>query len=520
MNSRTLRHFLTWAALLMALAMLAVPAFAQDEAAVEPLVLQDFEGEVTFEDTYQAVAALSDVAQNGAASLSSASEEGEWHTVGASLTGAPVDLTPYNQLCFAVQDTTAGDNTVGVKLVDANGDSVERWTDNESVGVNPKTTANEWVTMCLSLMPFTGIDQTAVTQIQFTMFAAGVYYFDDVVAQVGAPVVPQGPTRLIETPIQGFEAEETYYSDYQADVSLAGDVVHGGESALYVTYPEGEWHAFGAYPDERPLDISGYDAVCFWINDTTANNNGLADNTVGVSLIDAAGTKEEVWTDNALAGENPKTTQNEWVQMCINLAAFTTVDLTQVDKVQFALYWAGDYYVDDISVAYRIPDPAADLTLTDVQTFEADDVFYSDYQADVSLTSDVVHSGDSALMITYPEGEWHAFGAYPDPRPFDASGYDAVCFWINDTTANNDGLAANTVGVSLIDAAGTKEEVWTDNPAGGMNAVTRLNEWVQMCVNLDAYTTVDLTQIDKVQFALYWAGTYYLDDISFGVAAE
>ncbi|MCC7206069.1 MAG: hypothetical protein IT323_02110, partial [Anaerolineae bacterium] len=110
--------------------------------------------------------------------------------------------------------------------------------------------------------------------------------------------------------------------------------------------------------------------------------------------------------------------------------------------------------------------------------------------------------------------------AYPDPRPLDASGYDAVCFWIYDTTANNDGTADNTVGVSIIDAAGTKDEVWTDHESAGLNPKTIKDEWVQMCIPLAAYTKADLTQIDKIQFALYWAGTYYIDDIRFGIAAE
>ena len=324
---------------------------AAAEAPTEPLMLQDFEGQPALEDTYQATATIGDVAQTGVGSLASTSTEGEWHTVAAELQNAPVDISEYGQLCFWVYDTTAAGNTVGVKLVDAAGKATERWTDNKDVGKNPKSAQNEWTYMCLNLMTYTGMDLKAVKQIQFTMFAAGVYYFDEISAQIGVGnelVQPSVPTTLILTPAQGFEADNTFYSDYQADVSL-GDVAHSGKTSLMATYAEGEWHAFGAYPETRPMDVSGYDAVCFWIYDTTANNDGAAANTVGVSLIDATGAKSEIWTDNADGGPNNKTVKDEWTQMCIQLSAYTGIDMKQIDKIQFALYWAGTYYVDDIA---------------------------------------------------------------------------------------------------------------------------------------------------------------------------
>jgi hypothetical protein len=246
--------------------------------------------------------------------------------------------------------------------------------------------------------------------------------------------------------------------------------------------------------------------------DTTTNNNGAADNTVGVKLFDASGANEEVWTDNELAGGNPKTVTNEWVQMCINLAAYTSVNLTQIDKIQFAVYWAGTYYVDDIQGYGRVKAASEPFV---AQDFETDGTYYADYQANLSLSTEVVHGGKSSLMETYDTGEWHAFGAYPATRPFNALPYSKVCFWIYDTTTNNNGAADNTVGVRLFDVSGANTEVWSDNEAAGQNPKTVTNEWVQMCINLNAYSGIDLSKVDKIQFALYWAGTYYVDDITF-----
>ncbi|NWF69777.1 MAG: hypothetical protein HXY40_11900, partial [Chloroflexi bacterium] len=223
----------------LALLLSVTAAFAQ-EPPTEPLVLQDFEGEVTLEDVYQAVASIGEVAQNGAGALASTSDEGDWHTVGASVLNAPVDISAYNYVCFGVNDTTEANNTVGLKLVDAAGDSTERWTDNDGVGVNPRTSQNEWVTMCLNLMTYTGIDLTAIVSVQFTMFAAGVYYFDDLVAVAGEPLGAEEevPMRYILTTVQGFEAEDTYYTDYQAEVSL-GEVAYSGATSLMAFSAEG-----------------------------------------------------------------------------------------------------------------------------------------------------------------------------------------------------------------------------------------------------------------------------------------
>jgi hypothetical protein len=484
-------------------------------------VIQDFETSATpYTDGDSTTASLGDMAYTGTKSLKSESSAGEWHTVGVNLSTAPVDLTPYNRVCFWVYDTTAFNNgmaanTVGVTLIDASGAKVQRYSDNEGVGANPKTRLNSWVPMCMNLISFTGIDQTKVEKIEFTMYWAGVYSFDDITllpadAEAPAPTAGAGD-KMYAVNVQGFEAEDSYYSDYQANLSLSTEIFHGGASSLMETFDTGEWHAFGAYPNPNPIDLSKFNKLCFWIYDTSEHEGKVADNTVGVKLFDETA-NEEVWTDNTLAGTNPKTAPSTWTQMCINLAAFTTVDLSKITKVQFSVYWAGTYYVDDIQ-AFGTVEAASEAAV--VQDFEKEDTYYADYQANLSLATDIFHGGASSLKETFDTGEWHAFGAYPEPRPFDALPYSKVCFWIYDTSEHEGKVADNTVGVKLFDASGASEEVWTDNALGGTNPKTAANDWTQLCINLAAYTTIDLSKIDKVQLSLYWAGTYYVDDITF-----
>ena len=114
---------------------------------------------------------------------------------------------------------------------------------------------------------------------------------------------------------------------------------------------------------------------------------------------------------------------------------------------------------------------------------------------------------------------WQEGWADPEPRPFDASGYEKICFYFMDTTTNNNGLADNSVGVRIFDARLIDQEAWTDHVGAGDNPKTVTDEWVQMCINLDLYSNLDLTQVDKIEFSMYWAGTYYVDDVIFVTAA-
>jgi hypothetical protein len=355
-------RFFPLVVLILILSLMVAVTAAQEEQ--EPLVLQDFEGEITLEDVYEATASIGDIAQTGEGSLASSSEEGEWQTVGVSFIDAPVDISGYDQLCFAIYDTTPAESAVRVSLFDSSGASMETLTDDEDVGTNPTSASEAWVTMCLNLSAFTDLDLTAVEKVEFAMFAPGVYYFDDITAQMSSGEVEAEATAeagvdademiLNLTVVEDFDdvtvPEAVIYSNYQADVSI-GEVAFSGTGSLMAASESGEWHAFGV-TFSAPFDASGYDQVCFQVYDTTALNDGLADNTIGVRLFDGRALDQEAWTDHVGAGDNPKTVTNEWVQMCIDLSLYSNLDLTQIEKVQFALFHPGTYYVDDVGFAF------------------------------------------------------------------------------------------------------------------------------------------------------------------------
>lgn len=150
-----------------------------------------------------------------------------------------------------------------------------------------------------------------------------------------------------------FESAADIYGAQNARVEVGG-VAHSGQASLANLSSDGNWHIVGVnFP--QPLDLSGFGKLCFWVYDTTAGGNGNADNTIGVGLADTAGSEEEIWTDHAAAGSNPRTVRNSWVQMCVYLSAYSLVDLANVKSIEFETYWAGAAYFDDISVQGTAP---------------------------------------------------------------------------------------------------------------------------------------------------------------------
>lgn len=145
-----------------------------------------------------------------------------------------------------------------------------------------------------------------------------------------------------------FENNPSIFESQNAQASI-GSTAHAGLAALQNTSSSGEWHIVGAdFP--HVMDLSGFEKLCFWVYDTTTGENGSANNTIGLNLIDSSGVDEELWSDHAAVGSNPRTLCNSWVQMCFDLSAFTRVDLTSVTSIEFETYWAGIAYFDDVTV--------------------------------------------------------------------------------------------------------------------------------------------------------------------------
>ncbi len=170
-----------------------------------------------------------------------------------------------------------------------------------------------------------------------------------VTSQALATPTPRPTLPPAEKPSPGllldFENRPAIFAAQNAQAAF-GSIAHSGQASLQSLSHEGNWHIVGAR-FERPLDLSGFVKLCFWIYDTTAGTEG---NTIGMRLSDGLRRQQEVWSDHAAAGPNPRTAAASWVQMCFRLAAFTELDLHHLASLEFETYWPGAVYFDDVTL--------------------------------------------------------------------------------------------------------------------------------------------------------------------------
>ncbi|MFO7679176.1 MAG: glycoside hydrolase family 30 beta sandwich domain-containing protein [Chloroflexota bacterium] len=161
-----------------------------------------------------------------------------------------------------------------------------------------------------------------------------------------------GSVPAADNVLQGFEAEGTYFDVYQTTPTLS-NTARFGTYSLQVVGP-GNWHTVGAKLNNSPVDASGFSEICFWVLDTGHNNEGIA-----FKLVDVSTASKEIWSTDL---PTPlRTVQNEWVQMCFDVSAFTGIDLSAIDHVELTTYWGDPYLYDQIT--YTIPEVEIEKTV-------------------------------------------------------------------------------------------------------------------------------------------------------------
>lgn len=148
--------------------------------------------------------------------------------------------------------------------------------------------------------------------------------------------VPGQPANVPSGVLQDFEYADAFYNVWQEQGQLTTEKAKAGSWSLKMTGTGGNYHTIGAYLYGRPVNTTGKSNVCVWIYDTVGQN------TVGIRLIDSAGSNKEVWTTS-------RTQKNRWKLMCLPLASFSDiVNVAAVAKVQLTMYWNGVYYWDHL----------------------------------------------------------------------------------------------------------------------------------------------------------------------------
>ncbi|MCB9721642.1 MAG: cellulase family glycosylhydrolase [Candidatus Omnitrophica bacterium] len=301
-----------------------------------------------------------------------------------------------------------------------------------------------------------------------------------------------------------------------ATAELSTEQVHGGTRAWKVS--SGQMFAGTGLQsqtqrwdmDFRP-DIN--DRLTFWVWSDPATP---ADNTVLLKLSDTGtfSTGFDVWTTESAAYQ-------EWTQIEVLFSQLPDgFDLNHVNKIEIFNYDAGTYYFDDFEVTakdrvYQAFEDCAD----------AGDCGWAwggtiGLQGTIGIEEEYVYEGETAWRLNATEN-WAGTGVRAQVKSYDAvndeQSYwhvdlnpefnDRLTFWVYNLAEN--GLA-NNLAVQFFDHDQHFEDpvvYWTTERAF-------YGEWTKLTVPFDELPpSLDLTNINKIQFQVYWKGVYYFDDI-------
>lgn len=313
---------------------------------------------------------------------------------------------------------------------------------------------------------------------------------------------------------------------------LTAEPVHAGSRSWKISSPF-NWGGTGVQSQTQRWDINlqpeQHDRLTFWVYALPQRAcfvygwSGPTDNNVEVRFFDRGAYQAsgyEVWTTQTAH-------YAQWTKLAVLFSQLPPdFDLHHVDKIEFVNYNPGDYYLDDITAvredhAYQTfePERRAGSTVNEYgwKWLEADTVGFTG-------EGEPVHEGRHAWKLV-STAVWGGTGLQSQERRYlvggpgdnqtfwnvdlDPARNDRLVFWVYAQPAN--GLD-NNVGVQFYDHGGhatdeTKVTAWTTRGA-------RTGRWTRLAVRFaDLDPTLNLRDLNKIQFQSYWPGTYYFDDI-------
>lgn len=262
--------------------------------------------------------------------------------------------------------------------------------------------------------------------------------------------------------------------------------------------------------DFRP-DIN--DRLTFWV---WSEPDTQADNTVLVKLTDTGtfSTGFDVWTTDAAQYQ-------EWTQLEVLFSQLPEgFDLNHVNKIEIFNYDAGTYYFDDFEVT------AGDRVYQDFENCaDAGDCGWAwggtvGLEGTIGIEEEYVYEGETAWRLHATEN-WAGTGVRAQVKSYDPVNAEQSYWHVDLNPAFNDRLTfwvynhadnglANNLAVQFFDHDQHFEDpvvYWTKERAFH-------GEWTKLSVPFSELpASLDLTNINKIQFQVFWTGVYYFDDI-------
>ncbi|HOD11897.1 MAG TPA: cellulase family glycosylhydrolase [Candidatus Omnitrophota bacterium] len=313
---------------------------------------------------------------------------------------------------------------------------------------------------------------------------------------------------------------------YQSAVSFSGpgEPVHSGARSWKVMTAY-QWGGTTVESQVQAGDVNFYptknDRISFWVYAVIPFPWGGFD-TVGMKFFDNnnyALSGFTVWTTKTFFNE-------QWTRLDILFSQLPAdFDLEHVNKVEFIFYQHGTYYLDDIQIVRED---------RSYQSFEPQQRFgstASEYgwkwnpadTVDFSGPGEPVQEGLHSWKLVSTQ-KWGGTGIQSQEKKYVATPTPEQSFWHVDLRPDrNDRLTFwvyalaengldNSLAVQFYDHGQhsndqTKVVVWTKN-------ASRYGQWTRMTILFsDLPSTLDLYDLNKIQFQQYWPGTYYFDDI-------
>ncbi|MBZ0167167.1 MAG: cellulase family glycosylhydrolase, partial [Candidatus Omnitrophica bacterium] len=297
-----------------------------------------------------------------------------------------------------------------------------------------------------------------------------------------------------------------------ASVELSTEQVHGGTRAWKMTAPV-QSGGTGIQSQRQRWDMdfrpAEHDRLGFWI---WADPSNQGPNTVQVKFFDNG----TYFTNGFEIWSTEQAQPNQWTYVEILFSQLPSdFDLTSINKLEFLNFWDGTYYIDDIQIL---------LKDRQYQTFEecptAGDCGWA-WNGSVELETGIVFEGASSWKLTTTQ-QLGGTGLRSQERAYDSTEPDNQSYWHVDLNpAQNTHLTfwvyqladnglANNVGVQFFDHGNyfvNPAVIWTTDRA-------HYGEWTKITLPLSSLPgDLNVDDLNKIQFQVFWPGTYYFDDI-------
>ncbi|MBU4333506.1 MAG: cellulase family glycosylhydrolase [Candidatus Omnitrophica bacterium] len=304
-----------------------------------------------------------------------------------------------------------------------------------------------------------------------------------------------------------------------AVASLSTSEFHSGYRSWKIE-SEGEYGGSGIPSQVQTYNInfepSRHDRLSFWIKAVPDINSN---NDVRVRIFDNGLYKAEGYEVFTTRTSN----YAEWTEMYVLFSQLpNNFDLTSIDKITFVNALPGTYYIDDINVisADRVYQSFEPSTRSGSSVSEYGWKWNDNDEVGFSASDEPAYEGEHSWKIV-TKNYWGGTGIQSQEKKYhdgsqsfwnvdlNPSQNDRLTFWIYSLSDN--GLD-NSIAVQFYDNGGhstddTKAVVWTTKRAVYGN-------WTKLTVLFsDLPGTLNLEDINKIQFQFYWPGTYYIDDI-------